>query len=59
MQPKRPKAYRDVEGELSTFTDDARVRVKPDGEVILIKRKKKSTNKNKRNKNTKRIEVEN
>lgn len=41
VQPKRPKAYRDVEGELSTFVRDTTVTVKPDGTVTLIKHKKK------------------
>lgn len=48
--PKRPKAYHDVEGELSTFVH-ATVIVKPDGEVILNKQKnlqnRKSAKKNK------------
>lgn len=48
VQPKRPKAYRDVEGELSTFITDTRVIVKPEGDVTVIKkRKKKSTNNSK------------
>lgn len=41
VQPKRPKAYRDVKGEISTFLCDATVTVKPEGTVILEKRKKK------------------
>lgn len=41
VQPKRPKAYRDVEGELSTFVRDTTVTVKPDGTVTLIKHKTK------------------
>ncbi|KMQ92672.1 ribosomal l1 domain-containing protein [Lasius niger] len=40
VPPKRPKAYHDVEGELSTILRDTRVTVKPDGEVILEKKKK-------------------
>ncbi|XP_029660234.1 ribosomal L1 domain-containing protein CG13096-like [Formica exsecta] len=51
VPPKRPKAYHEVEGELSTFLGDTTVTVKPDGEVILNKQKnlrnKKSTKKNK------------
>ncbi|XP_020294823.1 ribosomal L1 domain-containing protein CG13096-like [Pseudomyrmex gracilis] len=47
VQPKRPKAYRDVEGELSTFITDTKVIVKPEGDVIVVKkRKKKSTKDN-------------
>ncbi|XP_072765029.1 ribosomal L1 domain-containing protein CG13096 [Anoplolepis gracilipes] len=40
VPPKRPKAYQDVEGELSTFLGNTTVTVKPDGEVILNKEKK-------------------
>ncbi|XP_071639757.1 ribosomal L1 domain-containing protein CG13096 [Temnothorax longispinosus] len=45
VQPKRPKAYRDVEGELSTFVRDTTVIVKPEGTVILNKHKKKQPSK--------------
>ncbi|XP_011643300.1 ribosomal L1 domain-containing protein CG13096 [Pogonomyrmex barbatus] len=40
IQPKRPKAYRDVEGELSTVTGAATVIVKPEGDVIVKKFRK-------------------
>ncbi|KAL0130540.1 hypothetical protein PUN28_002283 [Cardiocondyla obscurior] len=39
VQPKRPKAYRDVEGDLSTFVCNNTVTVKPEGTVILQKHK--------------------
>lgn len=42
VKPKRPKAYRDVEGELSTFITDTTVTVKPEGTVILKKHEKPS-----------------
>ncbi|EFN87723.1 Ribosomal L1 domain-containing protein 1 [Harpegnathos saltator] len=35
VKPKRPNAYRDVKGELSTFVRDTDITVKPDGEVIV------------------------
>ncbi|XP_014474253.1 PREDICTED: ribosomal L1 domain-containing protein CG13096-like [Dinoponera quadriceps] len=35
VNPKRPNAYRDVKGELSTFVRDTDVTVKPDGDVIV------------------------
>ncbi|XP_012523078.1 ribosomal L1 domain-containing protein CG13096 [Monomorium pharaonis] len=44
IQPKRPKAYRDVEGDLSTFVSNTMVTVKPEGTVI-IKNTKKQRNK--------------
>ncbi|XP_070149573.1 ribosomal L1 domain-containing protein CG13096 [Polyergus mexicanus] len=51
VPPKRPRAYHEVEGELSTFLGDTTVTVKPDGEVILNKQKnlrnRKCTKKNK------------
>ncbi|KYN35641.1 hypothetical protein ALC56_10201 [Trachymyrmex septentrionalis] len=47
VQPKRPKAYRDVEGELSTFISNTTVTVKPEGTVIL---KKEQTNQKKSSK---------
>ncbi|XP_011701618.1 PREDICTED: ribosomal L1 domain-containing protein 1 [Wasmannia auropunctata] len=52
VQPKRPKAYRDVEGELSTFVGNTTVTVKPEGTVILNKHKKKNTKEEKSEKNT-------
>lgn len=42
VQPKRPKAYRDVEGELSTFVSDTTVTVKPEGTVILKKKREET-----------------
>ncbi|XP_050455230.1 ribosomal L1 domain-containing protein CG13096-like [Cataglyphis hispanica] len=39
VPPKRPRAYHDVEGELSTFLGNTTVTVKPDGQVILNKQK--------------------
>ncbi|XP_025997320.1 ribosomal L1 domain-containing protein 1 [Solenopsis invicta] len=45
IQPKRPKAYRDVEGELSTFVRNVTVTVKPEGTVIVKKHKKKQSSK--------------
>lgn len=35
VHPKRPKAYQDVKGDLSTFVKDTDVTVKPDGDVIV------------------------
>ncbi|XP_033211190.1 ribosomal L1 domain-containing protein CG13096-like [Belonocnema kinseyi] len=35
VQPKRPKAYRTYEGELTTVSEDASVTVTPDGVVTL------------------------
>ncbi|XP_011873513.1 PREDICTED: ribosomal L1 domain-containing protein CG13096 [Vollenhovia emeryi] len=56
IQPKRPKAYRDVEGELSTLSYDATVTVKPEGTVIIKKHDKKVTKKTAKNlKNAKTI----
>ncbi|KAJ8686317.1 hypothetical protein QAD02_022111 [Eretmocerus hayati] len=37
VEPKRPKAYKIVEGELSTFTSNVNVIVSPDGTVALRK----------------------
>lgn len=45
VQPKRPKAYYDVEGDLSTFVGNTTVTVKPEGTVILTKHKKRSSKK--------------
>lgn len=39
VQPRRPKAYRDVEGDLSTFVSDAKVIVKPEGDIILERKR--------------------
>lgn len=36
VEPKRPKAYKSVEGELSTFTSNVRVTVAPDGTVDVL-----------------------
>lgn len=41
VPPKRPRAYRDVEGELSTFTSDTKVTVKPEGDVIVVRSARK------------------
>ncbi|KAK2588924.1 hypothetical protein KPH14_001780 [Odynerus spinipes] len=35
VKPKRPKAYRNVEGELTTLSGDATVTVTPEGDVIV------------------------
>lgn len=35
IQPKRPKAYRTYEGELTTVSEEASVTVTPDGIVTL------------------------
>jgi len=43
IQPKRPKAYHNVEGELSTFIGNTTVTIKPEGTVILKKHKKQSS----------------
>lgn len=40
VQPRRPKAYRDVKGMLSTFVSDTRVTVKPEGDVIVDRKRK-------------------
>jgi predicted PilT family ATPase len=40
IQPRRPKAYQEVEDELSTFVRNTRVLIKPDGEVIVKKNEK-------------------
>ncbi|EZA56409.1 hypothetical protein DMN91_009838 [Ooceraea biroi] len=53
IQPRRPKAYRDAEGELSTLRN-TRVLVKPSGEVIVTK-DAKSTKKTKRKVKTKTL----
>ena len=37
IPPKRPRAYKDVEGELSTFVSNIKVTVSPDGTVMLRK----------------------
>lgn len=42
VRPKRPKAYRNVEGELTTLSGDTKVTVTPEGDVI-VERKKYST----------------
>ena len=39
MKPKRPKAYRTLEGELSTLPEDSTVSVAPDGTVKIKKEK--------------------
>lgn len=41
VRPKRPKAYRDVEGELSTFIHNTTVTVKPEGTIVIKKHTKK------------------
>ncbi|XP_076379258.1 ribosomal L1 domain-containing protein 1 [Megalopta genalis] len=41
IQPKRPKAYHNVTGELSTIVDAINVTVTPEGEVVLKKRKRR------------------
>ncbi|KYN29808.1 PREDICTED: ribosomal L1 domain-containing protein CG13096-like [Trachymyrmex cornetzi] len=56
VQPKRPKAYHDVEGELSTFISNTTVMVKPEGTVIL---KKERTKKNKSSKKITKEKTEN
>ncbi|KYN42322.1 hypothetical protein ALC56_03460 [Trachymyrmex septentrionalis] len=56
VQPKRPKAYRDVEGELSTFISNTTVTVKPEGILIL---KKERTNENKSSKKITKKKAEN
>ncbi|XP_001603368.1 ribosomal L1 domain-containing protein CG13096 [Nasonia vitripennis] len=37
LTPKRPKAYHEVEGELSTYTSNVKVHVAPDGSVRVEK----------------------
>jgi len=44
IQPRRPKAYQEVEDELSTFVK-TRVLVKPDGQVVVKKSEKNKTKK--------------
>ncbi|XP_071878569.1 ribosomal L1 domain-containing protein 1 [Bombus fervidus] len=41
VQPKRPKAYRNVSGELSTAPGIVRVTVTPEGNIITVKKKRK------------------
>lgn len=41
MQPKRPKAYRNVSGELSTAPGIVSVTVTPEGDIITVKKKRK------------------
>ncbi|XP_068965343.1 ribosomal L1 domain-containing protein 1 [Bombus flavifrons] len=41
VQPKRPKAYRNVSGELSTAPGIVSVTVTPEGDVITVKKKRK------------------
>lgn len=41
VQPKRPKAYRNVSGELSTAPGIISVTVTPEGDIITVKKKRK------------------
>jgi len=53
IQPRRPKAYQEVEDELSTFVRNTRVLVKPSGEVVV--KKSEMNKKNKAQKTGKKI----
>ena len=35
IPPKRPKAYHDVQGELSTFSEDTVVTITPEGDITV------------------------
>ncbi|XP_043263629.1 ribosomal L1 domain-containing protein CG13096-like isoform X2 [Colletes gigas] len=48
VQPPRPKAYRKVTDELSTFTKDVLVTVTPEGDVTLKRRKNEDQKKKKK-----------
>lgn len=41
VQPKRPKAYRNVSGELSTAPGIVSVTVTPEGDIITVKEERK------------------
>lgn len=44
VAPKRPKAFKTVEGELSTIEGDVKVKVEPGGRVRVIKKRGKGKN---------------
>ncbi|XP_076763842.1 ribosomal L1 domain-containing protein CG13096 [Xylocopa sonorina] len=45
VQPKRPKAYHDVSGELTTASGIAAVTVTPEGDITVVQRKRGYKNK--------------
>lgn len=53
VQPKRPKAYHNVSGELTTVAGIAAVTVTPDGDIIV--KKKRSLLKRERNETNKKL----